>query len=132
MGTKYVSIEEPKFIVRYKGMTYSFDIESIDAVFVTKKRIPYYGIIRILLFLFLGPLLVFCLRADSMFIVGYVIIMYCLLYALHESCIYMLCIFTKDGEKMRIRIRQCEKRDFIEEVTCFLEDYNIGKEGKTY
>jgi len=121
--SKYINIVESKMTLNYKGAVHEFDIANIDRIFVSRKNIPYHGIIRAVLLLSLGPLLAYCLRADSLYVTGSCAAAYCLLYSAHDLRSYKLCVFTKDGKRTRIGIRRCEKKDFIEEVTCFLEEY---------
>lgn len=121
---KYISIAGPKITVCYKEAVYEFNIADIDMMYVAKKNIPYHAVIRVILLLLLGPLIVYCLKADSLYVTSYCILGYCCLYAAHDIRSYKLCILTKEGIKTTIAIQRSEKKDFVEEVVCFLEDYH--------
>lgn len=122
---RYIHVEEPKVIICYAGKADEFDIENIEAIYVTRKRIPYYGVIKFFLVGLLALLVFVFLCTNSFYLIAGLGPAYIFLCVLNNQKTYKLCIRTKTGIKMILPVKRCHKRQLIEEVYDFLEDYTF-------
>jgi len=120
---KHLTVRDTTLLISYTGEYQEFSIEELNSLYIGKKKIPYHGLARIILLIFLFPLIVLCIQLESLYWTIGLALSYALLFVLHDLKTYTLCVRTKTGKKWSLAVRRRDKKQLMAEISGFLDDF---------